>query len=168
MSDRPSSSRRWGASLAIGTALVLTACTAPPAPAASPSVTESNLGTLGGQDCDPPSPTLGQVIQGTGSTSVTAYGLLFGPDADAIVGDGSTTKMAVRMTGSGTLHVHVLAPDGSQRPLAWGPDPHGGSTFHRPGSEWGIGFSFDAPGCWQIAFERDGGDRADFWFDVGP
>ena len=121
---------------------------------------------LGGENCSPPSPSLGPVIQGTGSTGVSAYGLMFVSGVDVIAGDGSTTKMAVRMTGTGALEVHVIAPDGSQRPLDWGPDAHGGSTFHRPGEEWGIGFSFDEPGCWQIAFERDGGDRADFWFDV--
>ena len=106
------------------------------------------------------------MVQGTGSNDVSAFGLLFGPGPEAIAGDGSTTKMAVRMTGSGALAVHLIAPDGSQRPLEWGPERHGGSNFHRPGDEWGIGFSFDAPGCWQIAFEREGGDRADFWFDV--
>jgi hypothetical protein len=72
----------------------------------------------------------------------------------------------VRMTGGGQLSVHLIRPDGSEQPLAWGPDPHGGSSFDRPGDEWGIGFSPDEAGCWQIAFERGGADRADFWFDV--
>ena len=163
----PSSSRRWAVLLAIGAGLVLTSCTAPTTTVPSPSASESNLGVLGGEDCSPPSPAIGQVVQGTGSTGVTAYGLTFGPEADAIVADGSLTKMAVRMTGSGALEVHLIAPDGSELPLAWGPEAHGGSNFDRPGDEWGIGFAFDAPGCWQIAFQREGGDRADFWFDVG-
>ena len=152
--------------VAVLSAAPMASCTADADPAPSPSVTEADLGPLGAADCTPPSPSLGPEVQGTGSAGVTAYGLTFGPDPDAITGDGSTVKMAVRMTGSGELVVHLIAPDGAERPLDWGPEVHGGSNFRRPGDEWGIGFSADAPGCWQIAFERGGSDRADFWFDV--
>lgn len=125
-----------------------------------------SLGALGGEECQPPSPSLGQEVQATGSDGVTGYGLTFGPDADSIVAGPESMKMAVRMTGSGALAVHVIAPDGSERSLDWGPELHGGSNFDRPGAEWGIGYTFDEPGCWQIAFERGEADRADFWFDV--
>ena len=152
--------------IGIMAAAVLTACTAVAPTTASPSATESDLGALGAADCSPPSPSLGLEVQGTGSAGVTAYGLMFGPEPDAMVGDGSSVKMVVRMTGSGDLTVHLIAPDGSEQALDWGPEIHGGSNFHRPGDEWGIGFSPDAPGCWQISLERGGDDRADFWFDV--
>ena len=152
--------------MAIAAAATLASCTAGGEPEPSPSATESNLGALGAKGCSPPSPSLGLEVQGTGSNGVTAYGLMFGPEPDAMAGDGSSVKMVVRMTGSGELAVHLIAPDGSARPLDWGPELHGGSNFHRPGDEWGIGFSPDDPGCWQVAFERGKSDRADFWFDV--
>jgi len=154
--------------IALLAAATLASCAAEPDPTPSPvsSATEADLGVLGAAGCSPPSPSLGDVVQATGSDGVTAFGLLFGAEADAIPNDGSTVKMAVRMTGVGELSVHLIRPDGSEQPLAWGPDPHGGSSFDRPGDEWGIGFSPDEAGCWQIAFERAEGDRADFWFDV--
>jgi len=162
-----SSLRRWAVLLAVVPAFALASCgvsgeVAEP----SPSATELSLGPLGAPDCQPASPSLGQEAQGTGSGDVTAYGLLFVSDAASIPGDGSTNKMVVRMTGDGEMLAHLVAPDGSERPLVWGPEQHGGSTFRRPGDEWGIGFAFDAPGCWQVALERANGDRADFWFDV--
>ena len=156
--------------LAIAVSLVLASCAAPvePVPPPTPSVSEPELGALGEPGCRPPSPALGAEVQATGSEGVTAYGLMFVTEAGAIAADPATTlKMVVRMTGSGELAVHVTAPDDVDRPLDWGPERHGGSNFHRPGDEWGIGFTFDSPGCWQIALERDGGERADFWFDVG-
>jgi hypothetical protein len=154
--------------VALVAAVTLASCAAQPDPAPSPltSATESDLGVLGAAGCEPPSPSLGEVVQATGSDGITAFGLLFGAAADAIAGDGSTVKMAVRMTGDGELTVRLIRPDGSEQPLAWGPERHGGSNFDRPGDEWGIGFAPDEPGCWQIAFERGDADRADFWFDV--
>ena len=32
--------------------------------------------------------------------------------------------------------------------------PHSGSTYDRPGDEWGTGFLFDEPGCWHIHLQR--------------
>jgi len=153
----------------LAAAALLASCTAGPevSPSPSASLTEVDIGELGAPGCSPASPSLGLEVQATGSDGVTAYGLMFGPEADSITGDGSSIKMAVRMTGDGELEVHVIAPDGTERPLDWGPEAHGGSNFQRPGEEWGIGFSPDAPGCWQVAFERGERDRADFWFEVG-
>ena len=156
----------FGAMVLVAAATVASCSAAEPGPSPLRSPREADLGVLGAADCSPPSPSLGEVVQATGSDGVTAFGLLFGAEADAIPADGSTVKMAVRMTGDGELAVHLIGPDGSEQPLAWGPEPHGGSNFARPGDEWGIGFSPDEPGCWQISFEREGDDRADFWFYV--
>ena len=123
------SSLRWVAVLvAVAPAFALTACGVSGEAKPSPSVTERSLGVLGAADCKPPSPSLGQEVQGTGSGDVTAYGLLFVSDAESIPSDGSTSKMVVRMTGSGELVGHLVAPDGSERSLMWGPELHGGAT----------------------------------------
>ena len=45
--------------------------------------------------------------------------------------------------------------DGTEHPLAWGPEEHGGSNYDRPGREWGTGFVLDAIGCWQLTFATD-------------
>lgn len=75
--------------------------------------------------------------------------------------------MVVRMTGVGFISGHLVSPDGRVRPLDWGPELHGDSTYRRPGAEWGIGFSFDEPGCWQVRLEGRDSANATFWFDAG-
>jgi len=45
-------------------------------------------------------------------------------------------------------------PDGSAGRLSFGPEPHTGSSFARPGDEWGTGFVLDAPGCWELEVQR--------------
>jgi hypothetical protein len=141
-------------------AAALSACSSDLAP--SPTVSpDYSLGELGAPECDPASPILGDVVQGTGVGSTTAFGLL------ELTGTGVTVakpiKLVVRMTGSGDLSADVTAPDGSTRELDWGPEAHGGSNFDRPGDEWGLGFTFDAPGCWAIDLHRAGGEEATFW-----
>ena len=51
--------------------------------------------------------------------------------------------------------------------LTFGPEPHGGSSYQRPGEEWGTGFSFDAAGCWRIHLERSVGS-GDVWLAIAP
>jgi len=40
-----------------------------------------------------------------------------------------------------------------------------GSTWQRPGDEWGSSFRFDAPGCWQIHATRSD-VNGDLWLLV--
>ena len=47
-------------------------------------------------------------------------------------------------------------PASSPARLTFGPEPHGGSTFDRPGDEWGTGFRFDQSGCRRIGLRRTG------------
>ena len=144
-------------------AVMVTGCTSTPP---TPETSSSEFGVLGAEDCSPPSPVIDAEVQGTASPGVTAYGLLFADAPDALPADGTVVKMVVRMTGAGQLRVRLTGPDGAERSLDWGPELHGGSTFRRPGEEWGTGFSFDRSGCWQLVFERSKGARATFWFDV--
>ena len=48
-------------------------------------------------------------------------------------------------------HPHVpvdaVAPDGTRVPPDWGLEAHLGSSWGRPGTEWGAGFAFTTPGC---------------------
>ena len=74
-------------------------------------------------------------------------------------------KIVWRMTGEGDLSVTYESPEGVPAELTFGPEPHGGSSYHRPGDEWGTGFLFDEPGCWHIHFERTVGS-GDVWIDV--
>ena len=104
-------------------------------------------------------------VQGIGRDA-TIYGLLFlshpGP-----VRAGEELKIVWRMTGQGDRTVSYFAPDGRPGVLTFGPEAHGGSTFQRPGDEWGTGFSFDAAGCWRIHLERPVGS-GDVWIAIAP
>lgn len=104
-------------------------------------------------------------VQGIGRDA-TIYGLLF-PTHPGPVRSGEELKIVWRMTGQGDLSVSYFAPDGRPGVLTFGPEAHGGSTFQRPGDEWGTGFSFDAAGCWRIHLERSVGS-GDVWLAVTP
>ncbi|HET7571492.1 MAG TPA: hypothetical protein VFJ77_02350 [Gaiellaceae bacterium] len=78
---------------------------------------------------------------------------------------GTTTKTVFKLT-SGVPHVfYAVAPDGSRVAPAWGPQPHIGSNWQRPGAEWGAGFDFDQPGCWRIHAGAPPA-QGDVWVDV--
>ncbi|MEU1384712.1 MULTISPECIES: hypothetical protein [unclassified Nonomuraea] len=76
-----------------------------------------------------------------------------------------TTKIVWRMTGEGPLTVRASLPDGTAARLAWGPEEHGGSSWHRPGDEWGTGLVFPKPGCWKIELSRTHG-KGHLWLPV--
>jgi hypothetical protein len=113
---------------------------------------------LGRPGCAPASPIDASEVPATSSDS-EAWGLLFGVPK---VGD---LKIAWRMTGSGDLQVTATSPSGATVAPAWGPEAHGGSNWDRPGDEWGTGWVFDQPGCWQLHLARDVGS-ADVWLEV--
>lgn len=82
------------------------------------------------------------------------WGLLF---ADPPLQHGKEIKIVWRMTGDGPLRASAALPDGTRARLAWGPEEHGGSTWHKPGQEWGTGFVFPKAGCWRIQLTRTSG-----------
>jgi hypothetical protein len=61
------------------------------------------------------------------------------------------------MTGSGDLAISATGPNGTVVEPIWGPERHGGSTWERPGDEWGTGWIFPSPGCWTVNAKRTGG-----------
>jgi hypothetical protein len=92
------------------------------------------------------------------------YGLLFMSHAGPVRA-GDQLKIAWRMTGQGDLSVTSTSPSNRPGTLTFGPEPHGGSTYDRPGDEWGTGFLFDEAGCWHIHLQRTVG-FGDVWINI--
>jgi hypothetical protein len=115
---------------------------------------------LGAAGCHPPSPIRANEVEGTpGPGGIQLRGLLDAPQT------GMETKIVWRVTGSGRLDLTATGPDGRERPLAWGPQRHISSDFNRPGDEWGAGYLFDKPGCWELRATRADGS-ASVWIQV--
>jgi hypothetical protein len=107
----------------------------------------------------------GHELQGA-TRNGTLFGLLFGERVPPRTGD--ELKIVWRMTGEGPLKVRFTAPNGKKTPLVFGPVAHGdGSSYRRPGDEWGTGFRFDTSGCWHIRLTRSD-NVGDVWLDVRP
>jgi hypothetical protein len=123
------------------------------------------LGTPGCHQASPRSVVSSHLpeVKGTGH-GATLWGLLMFPHPPpARVGEQD--KIVWRMTGTGALTLLAIDPHGTHHRLAWGPDPHLGSDWDRPGDEWGAGYLFDAPGCWDLHATR-GNATADVWLRV--
>jgi hypothetical protein len=80
---------------------------------------------------------------------------LFFPTGPRIVA-GTEIKVAWRMTGTGDFSISATGPGGTTVRPSWGPEGHGGSTWTRPGDEWGTGWIFPTPGCWTFVARRLG------------
>jgi hypothetical protein len=93
----------------------------------------------------------GPEIHGRSSADVSLYGLVF---HHYPVPAGQVIKIAWRMTGSGSPRFTAVGPSGTRIRPAWGPERHGGSTWRRPGQEWGTGFRFPDAGCWTVRVKR--------------
>jgi hypothetical protein len=136
--------------------------------AAATSAAPRNGQALGAPGCHPPSPITHwspfvPQVEGTGH-GVTLWGLLMFPHAlPARVGDQE--KIVWRMTGTGLLALEAIGPGGTHHRLAWGPAFHLGRNWDKPGDEWGAGYVFTAPGCWDLRAIR-GNAAADVWIDV--
>jgi hypothetical protein len=132
--------------------LCLASCTADGEPSAGAQGTTSAAPTPAPVTgpCDMPTLADDESFQADadgGSVAALVFGTL-PPDV------GSQLKIVWRVTGTGPLDVVATRPDGSSSALTFGPEEHGGSTFHRPGDEWGTGFLFDTAGCWLIHVRR--------------
>ena len=147
---------RWQAFLLLVTVLCMVAACSGDTGSSSgqtPCATPSRFGVGGDRN----------EIRGT-SRDASLWGLALGPGrVPPHVGD--ELKIVWRMTGTGPLRVKFRAPDGSVRPLMFGPEPHAVSSFDRPGDEWGTGFRFGAAGCWHIHLAR-ADTSGDIWLDV--
>ena len=86
-------------------------------------------------------------IQATVKSTGEVWALLFFDQAQA----GQDAKIVWRITGTGgPFQVKAQHADGTLAQPIWGPEYHGGSSWERPGDEWGTGFNFPKPGCWTL------------------
>jgi hypothetical protein len=105
----------------------------------------------GGPDCQPASPIAGAEVMGT-APGGSLYGLLFAGEPPVVVA-GQQVKIVWRMTGTGALTASAHSGDTAAQ-LTFGPEAHGGSNYVRPGDEWGTGWIFPTPGCWDVHLAR--------------
>jgi|SRR4051812_4155005 hypothetical protein len=138
--------------------LLAAACTSTPAHAPTPAPAPGSAATSVASPSCPASADLGAGglpdRQGVG-TGASLWGLFF-LDGRGIV-EGTEVKIAWRMTGAGGFSIDATGPGGRTVRPVWGPEPHTGSTWTRPGEEWGTGWVFPVPGCWTFAATRDQG-----------
>jgi hypothetical protein len=142
--------------LAAACLIACTACTDSDAPAPSSSAPSSSAPDDATPTCSARPSDMGEAV-GTSTDGTSLHALLMGDPG--IRSDGSIPvdkeiKIVVRMTGSGDLAVEADGPDREHARPVWGPEAHGGSTFDRPGDEWGVGFELPSPGCWLVRFQR--------------
>jgi hypothetical protein len=160
---------RAGVVVALSAVVGLAGCTGSEPtvrPTVSATTSAATLGPLGKPGCEPESPRSAMEVQGTpGEPGTSLYGLVMVRAGEALDQVGVDVKVVWRMTGEGDLNVRLIDPDGQRKALAWGPEVHGGSTYHRPGNEWGTGFVLDQPGCWEIRLSTDT-SHASVWVDA--
>ena len=128
------------------------------------TVPPAGFGAPGHAGCSPPSPRDPTAL-GTPDVFGTAYGgeelwaLPFVPAgaswgrSDAAVFDGLVGKEIKIVFGMTSFHspFRAVEPKGAMIAPVWGPSFHLGSNWDRqPGTEWGAGFVFGMPGCWQV------------------
>jgi hypothetical protein len=142
-------------------ALVAGCSTAPPAPPPEPAASpapQANDPTPPASTVCPATAKLPAInndlpeMQGVGR-GVTLFALFFGPEAVA----GQQIKVVWRMTGTGDLSIVAVGPDRRTVRPVWGPEEHISSSYHRPGDEWGTGWTFPSAGCWTIQARRPQG-----------
>jgi hypothetical protein len=119
------------------------------------------FGPAGTAGCAPASPRFAFDAFGT-ATGTQFWGLFeFNPHGATLAGAtvtydgvvGKDVKIVFRMTSGIPSVFYAIAPDGAHVAPDWVPEPHLGSNWRRPGAEWGAGFTFATPGCWNIHAE---------------
>jgi len=103
----------------------------------------------------------GTLLNGEGEL----WALLFFDKAHA----GEQLKIVWRMRGTGgPFTVSASQDNGSPVSPTWGPELHGGSTWERPGDEWGTGFVLPTAGCWRLTASLGSGTRGEIRLEVLP
>jgi len=106
---------------------------------------------------------VGTEVQGT-ATHAELWALIHSTTGVPPVAN-SLVKIIWRMTGSGSFTVVALGPHGMKVPPSQGPSAHLGSSWNRPGDEWGTVFYFPVAGCWDFHATRDT-SSGDVWLVV--
>jgi hypothetical protein len=77
-------------------------------------------------------------------------------------------KIVWRMTGAGDLSMRATGPGGAIVTPVWGPEPHSGSSWQKPGDEWGTGWVFPSAGRWIVHATRSESGTADLALTIAP
>jgi hypothetical protein len=100
-------------------------------------------------------------IQGTMKSDGELWALLFFETAHI----NEDEKIVWRITGEGDeFYAQAQNETGTVLTPIW-TEYHGGSSWQRPGQEWGTGFNFPEPGCWTITVTR-GATEGEISLDV--
>ena len=104
-------------------------------------------------------------IQGTANSGTQIWALIIGrfPPLRA----GTQAKVIIRITGVGDAVFYADGPSGAQIRPDFAPQAHGGSSWDRPGDEWGTEFTFPSAGCWNLRVVRSTG-RGSIPLTVSP
>ncbi|SCL39954.1 hypothetical protein GA0070624_6747 [Micromonospora rhizosphaerae] len=105
----------------------------------------------------PPANQYGSGLAEVGGTPGVFWALLFLEGGELRV--GKPTKIAFRMTGAGDLTLRAEGPEGTTAEPIEVIGHTGGSTWQRPGDEWGSQWTFPTAGCWTIRADRTDGTR---------
>ena len=116
-------------------------------------------------------PLIGPEAQASSDGQIEAWALFFPttfsmPNGEPIrIPEDREIKIAWRVTGSGDFAIEATGPDGLVIAPDSGPDLHSGSSWGRPGDEWGTGWTFPEPGCWTFRLQR-GESKANLNVDI--
>lgn len=155
--------------------LLLAACSTGPSSTSSPGTQKPAQSQVAAISSPPPVPATcqptaltsknaDQIPEMQGKATHAELWALFFADPQS-VRVGQEVKVVWRMTGSGNFQITARHAKGIQTQPIWGPEEHGGSSWHRPGNEWGTGFRFSSPGCWNLHATRDRA-AGDVWIMV--
>ena len=136
--------------------LAISACTSSLASTSNRSpvaiaTVEPPPGPLGAPGCSPPSPSGSFPAEVYGTAANGTVWAWF--QSDYPPRHGVEDKTVWRLGGepaTGEPELLLVGPGGAQGRLDWGPEAHGGSTWNRPGAEFGTGLMFPASGCWDV------------------
>ena len=129
--------------------------------------------TSSGDSAPPPSapaavaPSCGTPVNGEMQGSGSLWALFFAraEDGGAVVA-GKEAKIVWKIGGTGDIAFATAGPAGASATLAWGPTGHGGSSWQRPGTEFGTGWVFPSAGCWTVTATREDGTSGALAFVV--
>lgn len=142
----------------------IAACDAAGPPAAAPVPSRTTAATAPVPECPAQAHDGSEAHGGGPGTDLWALFFL----TESPLRRGVETKIVWRMTGAGDLTMAATGPGGARTTPVWGPQAHGGSTWARPGDEWGTGWTFPAAGCWTITATRATTGAATLVLRVAP
>jgi hypothetical protein len=125
---------------------------------------ESMFKPLGREGCRPASPLIVTESLAT-SDEIKVWALFLANVPAWELGVGDEAKIVWRSDGTGDFRVVAISPTRKEVSSEFPVTSHLSSNWERPGSEWGSGFRFSEPGCWELRV-RHGDASARLWLVV--